>query len=197
MLAGSCHKGLMSSYGGALFFCRGDLVDELRPVSVARSSMTTAGLIEDYLVTRPDIRLKPDAQRFEAGNFNFVAIKALGAALEVVADIGVEQIEAHVLDLGQRFLDGLTGFEQVRPINNGELATRSSIMSIALPGTGWDEYFSARGVKLTMRRGAGRVSFGLYSTRKQVDDLISIIAHRLAADGDYLCADSTMTSKTN
>jgi cysteine desulfurase / selenocysteine lyase len=183
MLAGSCHKGLMSSYGGALFFCKGDLVDKLTPVSVARSSMTTAGLIEDYLVTHPDIRLKPDAQRFEAGNFNFVAIKALGAALEVVADIGVEQIEAHVLALGQRFLDGLTGLEQVRPINKGELATRSSIMSIALPGTGWDDYFSAQGVKLTMRRGAARVSFGLYTTPKQVDDLISIIARRLTAGG--------------
>jgi len=183
MLAGTCHKGLMSSYGGGLFFCRGDLVDELTPASVARSSMTTAGLIEDFLVTSPDVRLRPDAQRFEAGNFNFVAVRALGAALEVIANIGIEQIEAHVLALGQRFLYDLSGLEQVVPVNSGELATRSAIMSIALPGAGWDDYFSAQGVKLTMRRGAARVSFGLYTTPSQVDDLVSIIARRLSGGG--------------
>jgi selenocysteine lyase/cysteine desulfurase len=142
--------------------------------------MTTAGLIEAYLVTNSEVRLKPDAQRFEAGNFNFVAVKALGAALEVIADIGIEQIETHVLALGQRFLDGLSGLEQIGPFNTGEPGTRSAIMSIALPGAGWDDYFYAQGVRLTMRRGAARVSFGLYTTPSQVDDLVSIIARRLS-----------------
>jgi selenocysteine lyase/cysteine desulfurase len=187
----------MSSYGGALFFCRDELVEELTPASVARSSMMTAGLIEDFLVTRPEIRLRPNAQRFEAGNFNFVAIKALGAALEVVAGIGIEQIEAHVLALGQRFLDGLSGFEHVTPLDKGRPATRSSIISIEHPGPGWDDYFTSQGVKLTMRRGAARVSFGLYTMASQVDDLVAIISRRLSGGRGKSRSGSTISSTTN
>lgn len=120
------------------------------------------------------LRAPPDARRFELGNLNLAGIHALGAALELLDDIGVARIEDHVLDLGDRLIacaDEL-GIGIVGP---RERRRRSHIHVLDLPGPRWPRFLAERGVRVSAVPDGIRVSFGLYSTADDVDRLAEVL----------------------
>lgn len=64
-LAADGHKWLVSPEGAAIFYCRQDLLDRLRPVSVGWKSVAKHG---DFSTI--DFRFSPTAARFECGSLN-------------------------------------------------------------------------------------------------------------------------------
>jgi selenocysteine lyase/cysteine desulfurase len=177
MWAASGHKGLLSPHGVGLFFCRRELIAEMAPAYAARASMMlNAG--DDHLVEQTDIPLRDDARRFEIGNHNYAGIHAMGAALDLILDVGIETIERHVLALGAYLAERLAE-RQVRRLGPDDPARRSAITVFELPGEGWVEYFAAHGIVVSARRGALRVSFGAYNTTDEIDQFIAVLDKRL------------------
>jgi len=177
MWAASGHKGLLSPHGMGLLYCRHDLVAGLDPVYAARTSMVP-GSADDHVVEKPDAPLRNDAGRFEIGNYNYSGIYAMGAALDFILGIGIVNIEHHVLALGERLTDELArrGVERVGPT---EPRRRSSICAFKFPGEGWVEYFAENNVILSGRRGAIRVSLGLYNSFDEIDRFLAIVDRRM------------------
>ena len=176
MWAASGHKGLLSPHGMGLLYCRHDLVAGLDPVYAARNSMVP-GSADDHFVEKPDAPLRSDAGRFEIGNYNYSGIYAMGAALDLILGVGIANIEHHVLALGERLTDELArrGIERVGPTDPRR---RSSICAFKFPGEGWVEYFAENKVILSGRRGAIRVSLGLYNSFDEVDRFLAIVDRR-------------------
>ncbi|HEV8501902.1 MAG TPA: aminotransferase class V-fold PLP-dependent enzyme [Casimicrobiaceae bacterium] len=177
MWAASGHKGLLSPHGMGLLYCRRDLVAGLDPVYAARNSMVP-GSADDHFVEKPDAPLRPDAGRFEIGNYNYSGIYAMGAALDLILGIGIANIERHVLALGQRLTDelGRRGIERVGP---ADARRRSSICAFKFAGDGWVEYFAENKVVLSGRRGAIRISLGLYNSSEDIERFLAIVDRRL------------------
>src|SRR5581483_8174419 len=143
------HKGLLVPQGlGLLYWDKSRT--ELEPAYLAAASLAE---IPADLIARPD-KLEPaaSARRFELGNFNLPAIHALGASLDMIDAIGVQNIQNHCFDLGDHV--------------------------IALPAAEWLGHFEENGIRVSPERDGIRVSFGMFNTFADVDRLIDVIRRR-------------------
>ena len=127
-------------------------------------------------VSGNDLLLKKT--RFELGNLNLPGVHALAASLDLIFRVGVRNIGAHVLSLGDRLiahLDAL-GIALVGPRSRQH---RSHIYVLALPVAEWVGYLTESGVRVSPERDGVRVSFGLFNTLDDVDRLAAILRARL------------------
>jgi selenocysteine lyase/cysteine desulfurase len=174
LLASGSHKGLLVPQGLGFLYCDKNL-SELEPVYLANASLAEPPA---DLIARPDrMGLKPGAGRFEIGNYNLPVIYALSAALDLIAKIGVENIEKHVLDLGDHLIQRIDeiGIDLVGPRIREH---RSHIYVLDLPADDWLPYFTTNQVRVSPERGCIRVSFGMFNTADEIDQLVDIIQRR-------------------
>jgi selenocysteine lyase/cysteine desulfurase len=103
----------------------------------------------------PPLRLAADARRLNISPawFNWVAA---APALDLIEQVGVEEINEHNVALANRFRAGL-----------GLPPGGSAIVSVDVPGA--EERLNAAGVRAAVRGGRLRASFHLYTTHADVD----------------------------
>lgn len=129
-LAADGHKWLLAPEGTGLFYCRRDLISGLRPNLIGWKTVKGD---ENFEII--DFTLKENALRFEEGSFNVMGIRALGAALHLLFEIGVGRIKTRVHDLGDVIMNEAErrGFEIGTPRERegrGGGSSRSSGISI-------------------------------------------------------------------
>lgn len=98
-LAADAHKWMLGPEGIGIFYCRKELAQNLRPPLVGWKSVQN-----EFDFDHPVLRLKTDAQRFEEGSQNLMGIFGLGAAIELLLEVGIPNIEERVLDLGDQII---------------------------------------------------------------------------------------------
>ena len=169
------HKGLLVPQGlGFLYWDKSRT--ELAPAYLAAASLAE---VPADLIARPD-ELEPasSARRFELGNFNLPAIHALGASLDMIEALGVQNIRNHCFDLGDHLIAGLDALD-IRLVGPRDRRHRAPhIYVIALPATDWLGHFEQNGVRVSPERDGIRVSFGMFNTFADVDRLIDVIKRR-------------------
>ena len=127
LLASGGWKWLLGPRGQGLMFCRKELIEELHPI------LTGAGGViheDDYLSY--DMTFVSTADRFHVGMPNTNGIAGLGAAVDMLMDVGIAGIERRVLAL----TDLLIGALQERGytlFSNTEPQHRSGIVTFAVP----------------------------------------------------------------
>jgi selenocysteine lyase/cysteine desulfurase len=169
------HKGLLVPQGlGLLYWDKSKT--ELEPAYLAAASLAE---IPADLIARPDeIEPAASARRFELGNFNLPAIQALGASLDMIDAIGVQNIQNHCFDLGDHLI-GLLDMLDIRLVGPRERQHRAPhIYVIALPAAEWLGHFEENDVRVSPERDGIRVSFGMFNTFADVDRLIDVIRRR-------------------
>jgi selenocysteine lyase/cysteine desulfurase len=151
-------------------------VSELEPSYLATISLAEPP--SDFIARPDQMTLAPTAGRFELGNFNLPAIQALGAAIDFINQIGIENIGNHCFDLGDYLIERLDrlGIALVGPRDRQDRAPHIYVM--ALPAEHWLEYFAQSGIRVSPERDGIRVSFGMFNTTGDIDHLIDAIAHR-------------------
>ncbi|AVO42373.1 aminotransferase class V-fold PLP-dependent enzyme [Simplicispira suum] len=176
VLAAGCHKGLLVPQGLGLLFVREDL-QELQPAYVAMSSLENPP--SDYVARPEDLMLRRDAGRFEFGNFNLPDLHALSRSVDFILRLDPVQIEAHMLSLGDHLLEKLDelGVAVVGPRKRTE---RAHIYVLDLPVAKWVNHFAQHHVRVSPERGGVRISFGVFNTLDDVDQVVGLIAQRQA-----------------
>jgi selenocysteine lyase/cysteine desulfurase len=169
------HKGLLVPQGLGLLYWNNSL-KELEPTYLAAASLAE---IPSDLIARPD-GLAPSrtARRFELGNFNLPAVHALSASLDMIEQIGVQNIQNHCFDLGDQLIARLDEVKVplVGPRKRKHRAPHSYV--VGLPAADWVPYFEENGVRVSPERDGIRVSFGMFNTETDVDRLIDLIRWR-------------------
>jgi selenocysteine lyase/cysteine desulfurase len=174
-LGSGTHKGLLVPQGLGLLYWNSALT-ELEPSYLATISLAEPP--SDFIARPDNMALAPTAGRFELGNFNLPAIQALGAAIDFINGIGVENIGNHCFDLGDYLIERLDRLD-VGLVGPRLRQHRSPhIYVIALPAEHWLEYFAQSGIRVSPERDGIRVSFGMFNTAEDVDHLIDAIRHR-------------------
>jgi selenocysteine lyase/cysteine desulfurase len=171
-LAADGHKWLLSVEGCGLFFCARRSLDILTPRVVGWRSVANNRDFDSY-----HMELEPSAGRFEEGTPNTPGIFALGAAIDLLLEIGVEAIARRVLDLTDTAVRGLTerGAEVLSPRGAGEA---SGIVSFRLAGEDPADTvrrLQAEGVFVVARRGAVRASPHFYNDAGDIDRLLGAL----------------------
>jgi selenocysteine lyase/cysteine desulfurase len=174
-LGSGTHKGLLVPQGLGLLYWNSALT-ELEPSYLATISLAEPP--SDFIARLDNMALAPTAGRFELGNFNLPAIQALGAAIDFINGIGIENIQNHCFDLGDYLIERLDrlGVGLVGPRRRQHRAPH--IYVIALPAEHWLEYFAQSGIRVSPERDGSRVSLGMFNTADDIDHLIDAIRHR-------------------
>ena len=169
------HKGLLVPQGlGLLYWDKA--LNELEPTYLAAASLAA---IPADLIARPE-NLTPasTARRFELGNFNLPAIHALGASLDMIEQIGVQNIQNHCFDLGDHLIAQLDELD-IRLVGPRDRQHRAPHLYVVdLPAAEWLGYFEESGVRVSPERDGIRVSFGMFNTTTDVDRLIELVRRR-------------------
>ena len=91
-LAADSHKWLLGPCAAGLLFVRAALQDKLRPAIHGWNNVRAPNF-----VAQEQIVFRPGPHRFEAGTHNLLGIVGLNAALELILEIGVDNIAAELL----------------------------------------------------------------------------------------------------
>ena len=94
-LSADGHKWLLAPEGIGIFYCKNELASSIKPNLVGWKSVEDDHNFESF-----DFNLKNNAIRFEEGSFNTLGIYGLGAAVDLLLEIGVDNIYGRVLELG-------------------------------------------------------------------------------------------------
>ncbi|MEQ8194574.1 MAG: aminotransferase class V-fold PLP-dependent enzyme [Rhodospirillales bacterium] len=179
-------KGLLGFYGFGFLYCRREWAERMEPPYLARYSVDL-GDAHEADMGEDDYKLMPGARRFDGGNYNYIGAIAADKALDLLLDLGTENIEAHICALARRLGEGLhdLGFPvcgwPVGPhwsstITAGHFNSRVSEYD-DVDGSfvdGLSKHLSDNGVKLSVRRGMLRFGFHLYNNAEDVDKVLAL-----------------------
>ncbi len=125
-------------------------------------------------------RMDPDenARRYENGTLNQIGILSLHETLATLLDVGIDQIEDHILDLGDHLIAELHKFGA--PIFvDGERSERAGIISVKVDDA--DRMFarlSKAKIEVSVREGWIRVSPHFYNTESDILAFVDAINGR-------------------
>lgn len=97
-LAADGHKWMCAPEGAGFLALSDRLLDRIRPSQLGWKSVIESGTYYPYR-----FELRRDAARMEAGSLNLMAIHALGAAIDLLLDVGMPTVERRVIGLAREF----------------------------------------------------------------------------------------------
>lgn len=178
-LAFSGHK-TVGPTGVGIFWGRAELLSELPPF------LTGGSMIES--VTMTSATWAPAPRKFEAGVPNMAQVVGLGAALEYLSSVGMNEIHSHEVDLTRYGIEKMKAIKDLKIIGPHDLDMRGGTLSFTVGEIhphDLGQFLDSQGIAvrtghhcawpLTRKLGVPattRASFYLYNTRSDVDALI-------------------------
>jgi selenocysteine lyase/cysteine desulfurase len=177
-LAADGHKWMLSPEGCGIFYCHEDQCTLLRPSVVGWMNMVDADNYGDYR-----FEFQPDARRFEPGSWNIPGILGLGASIDMLLQIGIENVWARVEALNGQLSAGLAdkGYRVFSP--RMDYHEHSGIVIFDAPdraggADGHNKIVHELGrqkIIIALREGRLRVSPHFYNTAEQIDRLLKAL----------------------
>lgn len=180
-LAFSTQKGLLGLYGMGFLYCRSEWADRMTPAYTSRFSLDLNGHEADFCA---DYAFRPAAQRFDLGNYNYLAATALEPSLDLLLRIGPPTIDHYLTGLSQTLRDGLAA--RGIPVIGGGGPAACHIVTAGMPSDTNDtingDWFhtlfrqlSDAGIVISARRGLIRFSFHIYNTAHDIARVFTTI----------------------
>lgn len=174
-LAADGHKWMLGPEGAGIFYCHQDLVELLHPAVVGWMNMVEAHDFGHYR-----FEFQPDARRFEPGSWNIPGILGLGASLELLLEVGIEQVWARVEGLTARLCEGLEQ-KDYRVFSPRQWESERSGIVIFEPGQGKPEAgqivqgLREQNIEIVVREGRLRTSPHFYNSAEQIEQLVEAL----------------------
>jgi cysteine desulfurase / selenocysteine lyase len=129
-LASDAHKWLLGPCAAGIFYVRKSLQETLRPAVYGWHNVRCPGFVAQSMLVLP-----PDGRRYEAGTENFLGLIGLHAAMEMLLEVGIENIAAELLRKRSWFVPALQ--KKGYTVLNANAATpnASAIVSISREDT--------------------------------------------------------------
>lgn len=183
-LAADGHKWLCSLEGAGIFFVAEECLEELEVLESGWTNFDRKGRFLNC-----PIDLWPDARRFEAGSLNTNGIASLRAAIDLLLELGIENVRDEVLRLASLLAERLTAIgwhvRTPRPIASGIVgATPPNVDSGAQGGSGantkqlleWHLKLERAGIVCAPREGMLRFAPHCYNDDEEIERVIDVLA---------------------
>ncbi len=166
------HKWLLSPEGAGCFYCSREILDEIIPFNVGWTSVINESAYLDY-----DLTLRPDARRFEEGSLNTMGIYALGAAVDMILEIGIQNIEARVLALTDLMIQKLSekGYQIVSSLAPGERSGIICFRSQKHSSSELCRLLIDNGIIVADRAQSVRASPHFYNSEEEIEKMMDIL----------------------
>jgi selenocysteine lyase/cysteine desulfurase len=172
-LAADGHKWMLGPEGCGVLYIRQSRQDEIEPVQIG---WTNFAHYSDYAAR--DMTLRGDAGRYESGTLNTIGCYGLRAAIDLLLEVGVENITPAVRRLADQIRAGAeaAGYECLGPRTP---ETGAGIVAIKHPVH--DSLYIVRrlkdeGISVTARQGWVRISPHFYISPADIDRLLVELA---------------------
>jgi selenocysteine lyase/cysteine desulfurase len=171
-LAADGHKWLLGPEGSGLFFLGKEWLDEIRPSTVGWMSVRGWN---DFSCR--DLTWREDARRFEYGTPSTVGIYGLGAALQLLLEVGVDAIAHRILNLTERLRQGLVdqGHRVYGPSEREECSGIVSFVPHARSAEDVVGFLQRQRVLVAARCGKVRVAPHFYNTQPEIDRVLELL----------------------
>ena len=161
-LSADGHKWMLSVEGLGGFYISKKVVDRIRPVTMGWGNVVNADNFMDY-----DFTFKKDAKKFEEGTPNTMSIHAFGAALGLLLEANINNIEKRVMSLGDCIIAELNR-RDIKIYSSTLSEERSGNISFVLDKDGLYSFMLENKVKLTVRDGLVRFSPHFYNNEDEI-----------------------------
>jgi cysteine desulfurase / selenocysteine lyase len=106
------HKGFLGPVGTGFLYCNNKLQYELEPINLG------GGTVEE--VSDDDFKLTESPDRFEGGTQNISGVIGLGASMDYLKRIGMDNVEKHCLKLTQILYQEIQNIEKAKVYGSPE-----------------------------------------------------------------------------
>ena len=177
-LAADGHKWLVAPESAGVLYVKEDLIEMLHPNVVGWMNMVNSADYGNY-----QFKFEPTARRFEPGSYNVAGIHALGGSLELLLEVGIDQVWRRVEALTTRLCDGLQskGLRVFSPRGPGQ---RSGIVTFDPPAAAARTApallqivaeLKRQKIEIVVREGRLRASPHFYNSPEQIDRLVAAL----------------------
>ena len=180
-LSAGAQKWMLGPSGAGILYVKKSRRDLLRPATIGGWNVQSRNFI-----AQREIKYAPGGQKFEPGAYYHCAIAGLGAAVELLLEVGPAQITERILSLTEALEREITpaGFEFLSP---DEENNRSGILTFRHPKIPTDRFFEAllkndAVVSLRFDRGDRswlRVSPHFYNTFDEIAKVADVLRSEL------------------
>jgi cysteine desulfurase / selenocysteine lyase len=172
--ATSGHKWLIGPKGTGLLYVRQDMLDVIQAIEVGAYSDKSHDL------QTGELTFVPTAQRYEYGTVNAPIFVGVGAAVDFLTKIGMENVWNRDAAMSTSFLNGLKEIPNVEILSPLNQAERSAMITFKMKNIEYGKLQSFLAEKYKLRtRGVGeaglnavRISWHLYNSFEEVDKVL-------------------------
>ncbi len=171
-LCATGHKWMLSGYGSGFVYLSRELLERSRPRAIGWLS------VEDPYSDRNDeLRLRHDAAaRAELGCPHFAGIFALGASIDLIADVGMKHIEERALSLN-RLLSGRlidSGWNVLSPIDDERARSAETLVQAEDPA-GVVAKLADQKIIVTKKPQGIRVATHFFNNEEDIERLVEAL----------------------
>jgi selenocysteine lyase/cysteine desulfurase len=170
-LAADGHKWMLGPEGSGLLYVNRQVIEKVTPTEIG---WTTVRHWSDF--SSRDLTWRDGARRFECGTLNTVGIHGLGAAVDLLLEVGIPTIAERVLDLTERLRSGLVaqGHSVFGPHARHEASGIVSFVPRQGTADRLLEWLLAHRVQAAARGGMVRVAPHFYNTEEEIDRVLEL-----------------------
>ena len=170
-LAADGHKWMLGPEGAGVLYVSRQVMERVTPTEVG---WWTVRHWADF--TSRELSWRDDARRYECGTLNTVGIYGLGAAIDLLLEVGTPNIAEQVLNLTDRLRCGLLerGHLVFGPQTRKEASGIVSFVPRQGTAEGLLESFLAHRIQVAARCGMVRVSPHFYNTEAEIDQVLEL-----------------------
>jgi selenocysteine lyase/cysteine desulfurase len=168
-LCSTGHKWLLSGYGSGFVYLSRELLDQSLPRSIGWLSVD-----DPFEMRNDEFRPRHDAAaRVELGCPHFAGIFSLGASLDLIAEVGIENIQRRVLDLNMTLTSQLleNGWKILSPARIEETRSGETLVACEKPGEVFRQLLR-RDVVVTEKPEGIRVATHFFNDEGDIERLI-------------------------
>jgi selenocysteine lyase/cysteine desulfurase len=169
-LSADGHKWLLAPEAAGIFYCRRELLERTRPLSIGWLNVINPLDFGNY-----DFTLKSDAGRFESGSYNVAGLLGLRASIKLLTGAGIDNVFDRIKVLTDRLIAGLRT-KHYRVLSPRGFGQWSGIVSFATDRVPHRDIVlklkKEHNTEIALRESRLRASAHFYNTEEQIDRLI-------------------------
>jgi selenocysteine lyase/cysteine desulfurase len=172
-LCATGHKWMLAGYGSGFVYLSRELLERSKPRAIGWLS------VEDpYSDRNSEIHLRQDAAaRAELGCPHFAGMFALGAAVDLIAEVGMRNIEERVLALNHLLTTGLgeIGWQVLSPLADERMRSGETLVFAGDPA-GLVAQLAEQGIIVTKKPEGMRVATHFFNNESDIRQLLESLA---------------------
>lgn len=168
-LCATGHKWMLAGYGSGFVYLSRNLLQQTRSRALSWLSVE-----EPFEMRNDELRPRHDAAaRIELGCPHFAGIFALGASLKLIAEIGIENIQARILDLNRKLTARLAenNWRPLSPLANDASRSGETLIQADHPAEVVRALFR-RGVIVTEKPEGIRAATHFFNNESDIERLV-------------------------